>query len=336
MEAEQPEVNKKTKRDDSHEQDENEPQKKVKLTLEEEEEAKDRQWRAEREADIKRVVTEIRTASQHSVTLLMIQFFQRCHPELYVDESRLPPFAEYKWGIQGVTLGLVKKAESCARFYDVYDEKDRDHKLYRDYKLCEGICDLHTFHTVARLWSHEPGLQYGSYQQCVLFHTLRHHMLQLKTPLQPVLMRLMAIAQEQHYFTKHKPLKKVPAFAKIMLAVMHYSDVQLMRPDPETGRLEALWDNIKKPGESFEILVRHSLFPDKERPLYRFERTDSLRLVAEEARRLIVQRYNTYIREGRWLFYDRESHPGPIGIVVATDELGSSGPTYIIPDMRWY
>ena len=309
-------------------------QKKTKLTVDaiEEEDEFDRQWRLEREAhdrEVKRIAEEIRNASQESVAQQMVDFFQRCQPQMYARREDLPKYQEHRWGIPGVTMKMVEKAESCARFYGA----DGDERLYQDYKLCEKFCDLHTFHAIARCWSHEEGSPYGSYQQCVLFHAMRHHMQLNKIPLQPVLIRLMELAVAHQYFYSQKDrdrrLKKVPGFAKIMLAVMHYSDVLLMRPDPETGVLTVLCDNIKKPAESFERLVRASLFPTKPMPRCSEERTDSLRLVAEEARRLIVKRYNS--KEGLCSYRTHGSLPEPIGIVKQPQT-----EVYVIPDMAWW
>jgi hypothetical protein len=318
--------------------------KKAKRDLTEEEDAE------RRRAALDAAVQEVRSDSQEKVRLYMIAFFQRCHPALYVDEQQLPPrWQRERWGIQGVTLGLVQQeACNCASFYDVAADASEAEKeqackqLYQDYRLCASFgCDLHTFHTVACFWSSAPGQLQGGFQQCVLFHALRHHIAAAQVQLQPVLLRLMelAVGYQRSYEATYRPrcqIKRVPDFAKVMLAVMHYSDVHLMRQDPADDASKppyALCDNIKKP-DAFSDLVRHSLFPDHSYTSFLQERTDSLRLVAEEARRLIVQRYNA--KDSRYLSVNKKTEAAPIGIVRLQPGTQASAAFYTIPDMRWF
>ena len=79
----------------------------------------------------------------------------------------------YGWAYTpSVAKDFVKsgKIRTCLDYY-----KDKSAALLEtDKALCEGLCNLHIFHIIAREWSARPTICYGSYETQVLLFVLKH------------------------------------------------------------------------------------------------------------------------------------------------------------------
>ncbi len=102
--------------------------------------------------------------------------------------------------------------------------------LARDVALCQGICSVHTLHTIARLWFDSCQRDFTTAVLSVLFHCLRHHLELHRDADQrrlPLLVRLMELGN--CHFLDGELMTTVPTRAKGLLAAMYYKNIALVR-----------------------------------------------------------------------------------------------------------
>lgn len=181
-----------------------------------------------------------------------------------------PKFQEERYGngpCPSVTKNLLNShmVASCAEYY----RDKRADLLVKDKAPCDGICNLHILHVVARLWSWRPNICYGSFEIQVLSYVLKDTIKRNNLDNEKagaLLIRLLDIAHAYSSDYKKKDsvmvngiqkeeprLWRVPTNQHAAVAIFFYPNLQFLykRKDDEYEAYQFASSDIKRDVESF-------------------------------------------------------------------------------------
>jgi hypothetical protein len=167
----------------------------------------------------------------------MRAWIDACDPKL-LGAKRQEVKGEFTMGTQEAGEYIIANhSKNCRERYELVSATATDTdtaidraQLARDVALCQGICSVHTLHTIARLWFDSCQRDFTTAVLSVLFHCLRHHLELHRDADQrrlPLLVRLMELGS--CHFLDGKLMTTVPTRAKGLLAAMHYKNIALVR-----------------------------------------------------------------------------------------------------------
>lgn len=167
---------------------------------------------------------------------------------------------------------FIKNSElivSCADYY-----RYKEASLYeRDKTLCEGVCNLHILHIVARQWSSQPNVYHGSCEIQALLHVLKCAMLRKENATE-LFVRLLDLAGTYTEEVQKKlsedsvdPLwvhnmDRIPVNLQAGVALFFYPNLRFLYKEPFSDEYILACGGIKDGVESFADALQQ-IHPDE-------------------------------------------------------------------------
>lgn len=227
--------------------------------------------------------------TENDIQVAFAQWFDDCDPSLRQQR--------YGWGSQDVINPYIKSHSSTDLCYEYYtrtreEQGEDDDQFTKDKLLCEGICNLHIFHTIAREWIHRNHVCQGSYEQQVLFHVLKHNLVTKNADI-TFMIRLFDVASKYNIYQK-KPVRNTPIYQQTALAIFLYPNLHFLVKLP-SNHYALSCENIKEVS-GFEEVIRQANTVDSGNNCVPFNDKSYTR-ATKEALDYVIKKWDSFLQK---------------------------------------